>query len=123
MKTALLITTNDEIREIEFEHGLNFFYKNINCNLIEIAYPRALYEFGGLSEKFIMVVDEEGLLRNEPKLNIYASTFHGSPIFGNMMIVKDGGEDFEGLEKEDHKELASAIHQLLNLLELQYTGI
>ena len=123
MSTVLFITTNDEIKEIEFENNLDFFYKNIGCDLIEIAYPRALHELGGLSEKFIMVVDEEGLLKNEPKLNIFGSTFYGAPIFGNIMIVKDGGEDFEGLERKDHEELASAIHQLLNLLESQYTDI
>ena len=120
MKTALLITTNDEFKEIEFENSLDFFYKNIGCDLIEIVPLRALEEVSDEFEKLIMVVDEEGLLKDEPKLNIYASVFYGSMIYGNVIIVNDGGDDFEGMTREDHDRLATGIAILLNQLERQY---
>lgn len=122
MKTALLITTNDKFKEIKFENSLEFFYKHIGCDMIEVTTPRALCKLAGLSDKFIMVVDEEGLLRENPKLNIYASTFRGMHLFGNVMIVKDNGEDFEGLTKEDHAELSAAIAKLLKMLENNHRG-
>ena len=120
MKTALLITTDDKFGEIEFDNNLEFFYKNIGCDLIEIVPLRALQELAHLGENFIMVVDEEGLLKDQPKLNIYASVFYGSMIYGNAIIVKDDGEDFVGLEKKDHEELSTAIAVLLGQLEKQY---
>lgn len=122
MSTALLITTDDKFEQIEFEKNLDFYYEHIECDIIEIAYLRALYDLGGLSNNFIMVVDEEGLLKDNPKLNIYASAFCGTPIFGNVMIVKDDGEDFAGLEKEDHAALSSAIYNLLSDLQRHYNG-
>ncbi len=121
MTTALLITTDERFKTIEFENSLDFFYKYLECDMIEVTRPRALYHIGDLSKNFIMVVDEESLVKNEaPKLNIYASAFRGMSLYGNVMIVKDNGEDFEGLTKEDHQELSSAIAKLLVKLEKQY---
>lgn len=120
MKTALLITTDDKFVEVEFENSLEFFYKHLNCDMIEVTNLRALRQLGGLSKEFIMVVDEEGLLKDDPKLNIYASTFRGMSIYGNVMIVKDNGEYFEGLAQEDHERLSLAIKKLLTQLERQY---
>lgn len=124
MKTALLITTDEKFQEIEFENSLEFFYKHIGCDLIKITNPRALRKLADLSDSFIMVVDEERLLRDNPKLNIYGSTFRGMPIYGNVMIVKEvmtnDGLDFDGLTREDHEELSAAIVKLLGQLEKQY---
>lgn len=120
MSTALLITTDDKFREIEFENTLEFFYKHMECDMIEITNPRALRHLAGLSDKFIMVCDEEGLLKDNPKLNIYASTFRGMPIYGHVVIIKENGEDFEGLEREDHEQLSLAIAKLLTALEKEY---
>ena len=122
MSTALLITTDDKFREVEFENGLDFYYKHIECDMIEVAYLRALHEIGGLSNNFIMICDEEGLLKDNPKFNIYASAFCGTSIYGNAMIVKDDGEDFAGLEREDHEQLSLAIYNLLSDLQRHYNG-
>jgi len=120
MKTALLITTNDEVKEIEFENSLEFYYKQLDCDVITLTTLRTLHEIAGLSKDFVMIVDEEALMKDEPKFNIYASAFRGTSIYGNAMIVKDNGEDFEGLEKEDHEQLSRAIRTLLDKLEKQY---
>lgn len=122
MKTALLITTNDKFHKVEYQPGLQFFYEHIKTDLIEVVIPYCLQRIGSLSEDFIMVVDEESLLKANPKLNIFASTFYGSPIFGNVIIVKENGEDFEGLEEKDHEELGKAVAELFYELEKQYKG-
>lgn len=120
MKTVLLITTNDEFKKVEFENTLEFYYEQIGCDMIEIVPVRALVQLSEKCEDYVMIVDEESLLKTAPKLNIYASVLYGSPIYGNAVIVKDAGEDFDGLEEEDHAELASAMAELITLLESNY---
>lgn len=120
MKTALLITTNEEFQEIEFFNELEYYYEHIGCDMIQIVIPYALQEASGKCEDLIMIVDEEGLLKADPKLNIYASAFYGSPVYGNVMIVKDAGEDFDGMEREDHEQLSLAIRILLSDLAQRY---
>lgn len=120
MKTALLITTDEKFREIPFENKLEFYYKHIDCDIIEVTHPRMLYKIGDLSNKFIMIVDEEGVLKDNPKLNVYASAFSGISLYGNVMIVKDTGKDFDGLTRKDHEKLATAIRKLLKKLETYY---
>lgn len=124
MKTALLITTDEKFQEIEFFNELDYFYKHIECDLIEIVRPIALQQVTDTCENLIMIVDEEGLLRDSPKLNIYASAFYGRPLYGNVMIVKEietpDGLDFAGMERDDHKELSAAMVKLFTLLEKQY---
>lgn len=120
MKTALLITTNDEFKKVEFENSLEFYYKQIGCDMIEIVPIRALIQLNEKCENYTMIVDEEGLLKDKPKLNIYASVLYGSPIYGNAIIVKDLGEDFGGLEEDDHAELAGTMAELFTILENDY---
>lgn len=125
MTTALLITTEDKFEKVEFENSLAFFYKHIGCDIIEIARPRALRQITGLSEEYIMVVDEESLCKGiAPKLNIFASAFCGACIYGNVMIVKEvetsDGYDFAGLTDEDHANLSLNIAELLDALEKRY---
>jgi hypothetical protein len=123
MKTALLITTDEKFRQVEFENSLEFFYKNIGCDMIEVTHPWALKKITGKCKNFVIIVDEEGLLKDNPKLNIYASAFRGMSLYGNAMIVKDTGEDFDGLTKEDHEELSSAIFEFLKKLEKQHYNL
>ena len=67
---------------------LNYCYRAIGCDLIEIVHPK------GLEEPYCMVVDDEGLLRDKPMLNIFASHLygtheHGQPIVGNALIMRE----------------------------------
>ena len=120
MKTALLLTTNCEFKKVGFENSLEFYYEQIGCDMIEIVPIRALIELNEKCENYIMIVDEEGLLKANPKLNVNASIMYGSLIYGNAIVVKDLGEDFGGLEEEDHAELASTIAELITILENEY---
>lgn len=51
----------------------------------------------------IMVVNDEGLLYglpyNELATRVYREGFGASPIVGNAVLVKDAGEELDGLEQ------------------------
>lgn len=117
MTTVLLITTDDKFKTIEYENSLDFLYKHIETDIVQVMRPHGLQRIGGLNEKFIMIVDEESLLKPNPKLNFYASTFCGTFIYGNAIIVKENYDDFEGLEKEDHEQISLAMMKLLMKLK------
>lgn len=119
MKTALLITI-DDIKKVEFENGLEYYYKYIECDMIEMVPVRALAYLNEKCEDYVMIVDEESLLKADPKMNVFASVIYGAPIFGNAMIVKDAGEDFAGLEDEDHALLGKTLEKLIEKLENDY---
>ena len=70
--------------------------ETVGCEWIEIVHPV------GLTEPYLMVVDEEGLLKDRPALNVIASYLygtheHGQPIVGNAVIIKEVETD-EGAE-------------------------
>ena len=86
---------------------LNFCYKAINCDTIEIVHPNRL------PHPYCMIVDEEGLLKDLP-LNpmasvLYETDIHGQPIVGTAIIMKEAmtedGPDIVSLDAEDLERL------------------
>ena len=76
---------------------------------IELVRPR------GLARPFVMIVNDEGLLLELP-LNrlgsiLYETHKHGSPIVGNIVIMKEGmtsrGPDIIGLKPQEEKAMLS----------------
>lgn len=101
---GLVITTKCEMRVQEFAEPA---YKSIGEAVggwIEIVHPVRL------GRPYCMVVNEEGLLRNL-SMNIFGSflyrtDIHGSPIVGDIVLLKEGinsdGEyDLLGLTDQD----------------------
>ncbi len=79
---ATIIKINGEKENIEPENGKVFTLKELQQTvngLIEIVY---------LNEDKLMVVDEEGLLKADPCLNIEASKIAGQPIVGQVIIIE-----------------------------------
>ena len=82
--------------------------KNIDCEWIEIVRPNRL------EKGFIMLVDEEGLLKsnfvNLAASWMYETDKHGSPIAGKVMIVKEvmgpDGPEFAGMTDEEATMIA-----------------
>ena len=111
---GLVISTENKMSIREFAAPL---YKSIGeavGGLIEIVHPRRL-EF-----PYCMVVNEEGLLIGLP-LNaygsyLYCSDQHGSPIVGDIVILKEdfvrGERDFVGLEDAEIQAMANNIIKL-----------
>ncbi|GEM_PF-231837 len=90
-----------------------------NCDCVEQVLPRRLYSElnhtndPGSSKGVVMLVDEEGLLK-ENKMNVLASYLyevdkHGSPIMGNVLFVgikyENMGISFCELDKDVEKKL------------------
>lgn len=90
-KSAIQITTSGEITEVKPGNDKIFtlqeFYKHTNCDIVEFVY---------LPNEKIMVVDEEGRLRQNPKINILASLIvthlndgRFLPICGDVLIINN----------------------------------
>ena len=82
----LLITTQNHVKTCCTEHpGLLFFYRQLCCRSIEIIRP-----FTGKNTKNqVFIVDEEGALKPN-QINVVASMFYGMPIYGNVLLAKEG---------------------------------
>ena len=110
---GLVITTKYEMRVQEFSEPA---YKSIGEAVdgwIEVVHPVRL------ERPYCMVVNEEGLLRNLP-INgfgsyLYGTDSNGSPIEGDIVLLKeginsDGDYDFLGLTEQDIKYLSNMAY-------------
>lgn len=85
----------------------------IGVEWIEIVHPRRL------PRGFVMIVDEEGLLKpNEPNYVgswFYETDKHGSPIVGNVLILKevlgDEGPECAGMDEAEIERVFDAVHK------------
>lgn len=111
---GIVISTENQLTVRDFGAPL---YKTIGEAVdgwIEIVRP------GGLKSPYVMVVNEEGLIKELP-INIagsilYGTPAHGSPIVGNIVIMKEGwtdeGKDLLGLSDEDVVTLTNKLVSL-----------
>lgn len=87
-ESAIQITTDGEITEVKPSNEKIFtlkeFYKHTNCDIVEFVY---------LPNDKIMVCDEEGRLRQNPKINLLATLIvshlgkNFMPICGDVLII------------------------------------
>ena len=107
MKRGLVITPDSEIFTQEFDEPLYQTVGKAVDGYIEIVHPV------GLESPYVMIVNEEGLLKKLP-MNItgsilYGTFVHGSPIVGNIVIMKeawtDEGLDIVGIPEEEIDDL------------------
>ena len=113
---GIVISTENQLTVRDFGAPL---YKTIGeaaGGWIEIVRP------GGLKSPYVMVVNEEGLIKELP-INIagsilYGTPAHGSPIVGNIVIMKEGwtdeGKDLLGLSDE---EVVTLTNELVSLFQ------
>lgn len=107
---GLVITTENKMQVREFGEPA---YESIGKAVggwIEVVHPK------GLPDSYCMIVNEEGLLQNLPRnlfgSFLYGTIYHGNPIVGDIVLLKDGytdaGErDLIGLDEEDIKFLGA----------------
>lgn len=98
---AILVTAENTVEQIVLEAEDDSLWIPITDAIggfMEIVRPRSF------NEPYIMIVDEEGLLKDKP-INLWASFAYGETIVGDVLIMKEGfrnGEpDIIGLESED----------------------
>ena len=103
--TGYLVDVLDDLSgPITISNTLDALYNVLNCGLIDVTYLT-------LSGKdFCVIVDDEGLLKNSPKISAVSKT--GKPMLvGNLLLVSaDGGEDFESLTPDDINLIEKHIH-------------
>lgn len=104
---GVVFTTDNKMYVKEFAPPQYQSIGEVVGGWIEIVRPR------GLKHGLVMVVNEEGLLRNLP-LNVfgsilYGTQIHGSPIAGDIVIMKEDmtidGLDFVELTDSDIREI------------------
>lgn len=89
---------------------LRFLYREIGCSSIENVWT----DLRSGKDRIIMVVDEEGLLKDQPEPNITGCAIYNGTIVGNLIIgrevIRDGEPDFGGFETVvDAIEIAAQI--------------
>ena len=84
----------------------DWYEKQIGCDIIEYVHPRNYPDW-------TLLIDGNGLLKDNLTLNVLASVMygtheHGSPIVGNVLLVKTiitgTGYDVSGLNDNDIKK-------------------
>lgn len=116
---GIVITTDLELSVRDFEAPLYESIGKAVGGYIEIVHPM------GLKEPYCMVVNEEGLLQNLPLNPIgsfwYGTQFHGHPIVGDIVLMKEGVVgceiDFIGLDDDDTKSIMAEIESIRSLLK------
>ncbi len=107
MRAIFINAVDRKVEEVEIENELEAFYSKIGCDMIQVL---------PLGRKFLLIVDEEGKLRNW-KVGFRLSNAEG--IAGNGLIVceKRNG-DFAGCQLP-----AGLIAGMTTFLDLEKTPL
>lgn len=120
---GLKLNTNGLVMAYELpEEKENYIalQKSIDCDCIDIVHPV------NLPYPYCLVVDDEGLLKAEPQINLVASYLygmleHGQPLCGDCIIMKDKetnyGLETVGLEEKDFIELSTLFTNRLSEIQ------
>nr|DAF75779.1 MAG TPA: protein of unknown function DUF3846 [Caudoviricetes sp.] len=109
---GIVITTENEMRVQEFSKPAHLSIGDAVGGWIEIVHPVRL------EQPYCMIVNEEGRLLNLPINSfgsfLYGTDYHGNPIFGDIVLLKegidsDGERDILGLAGQDIKYLCDMV--------------
>ena len=123
MKKLLLLTEGPFLNISDVEVGeeieLETYYKNLNCDCIDIVDPYGLDEEG--RRKYCLIVDDEALLKENPQINFFGSLLYGvlnhnQPLVGKVLVGKnkytEDGLCTVGLEEEDVKYILERLKKI-----------
>lgn len=109
MEKVLKLSTDGEIKMLNLpeDAGCHWYAEQIGCEWIECVHAR------GLPKGVVMLIDEEGKLKDGPLINFLGSWFygtadHGEPIVGDCILVVDSGETWSGFD--DETALRNVLH-------------
>ena len=97
---------------------LDFCYQNIGCQYVETVHPRYL------QEPYILMIDEEGRLKDKPMVNFIASYLYGThehrqPIVGNALVMKlgmtDEGPDIMPLDEAEARQVEESMRKISDI--------
>lgn len=125
MPKAIKLRTDGHIEIIDVPQKkslLDWFYIQLQCGMIENVYPR------GLEDPYMMVVDEEALLKDCPVINylaswLYQTQEHGHPICGTVLVMQrewsPDGYNVVGIPENQVMELwTSFIRQMPDAIDM-----
>ena len=125
MTYAILLKPTEnhvEVGAIKFPEGgdkLDFFYKYVDCELVDIVHACGLEDLG--IEGYDLVVDDEGLLTgkmvNPPASFLYGYLTHGQSIVGNALVCRRAktqeGVDSVGMSSEEAAQVLAGMETLM----------
>ena len=83
------------IMDIEADDNNETFHKLLKCNTIDIV------RRGILTNYYQIIVDDEGLFRENRKVSAISLSKGYCPLVGNLIICKSQGEDLIGLTDDE----------------------
>lgn len=111
---GIVITTKDEMRVQEFSEPAHKSIGEAVGGWIEVVRPACVF----FKSPYCMIVNEEGALLNLPMNSfgsfLYGTDYHGNPILGDIVLLKeginsDGERDILGLDEQDIKHLCDMV--------------
>lgn len=117
MQYSVKLDLKGRAEKISNDSGLSvgdFFRREVGCELFECV--RAQRLCGG----YFLMVDEEGLLREKPFINPWASWLygyqdHGNPIVGDALVMKtvytSDGPDIGFLDEAEADDIISKLNE------------
>lgn len=90
---AVLIDIVSEVNDIKVvdieEPKLKSYYKHLQCDLIDIV---GEVEIGPRMKRYDLIVDDEGLLKENPKMSAICMNNSDMSLFGNVLVTKHNGK-------------------------------
>ena len=114
---GLKLHTNGFVEITNIPEGRAVFerlQRALNCDWIDVVHAV------NLPEPYCLVIDDEGLLKAKPKINLVVSYLYGflnhnQPICGDCVIMKDrhtdDGTETVGLDEKDFETLADLFEK------------
>ena len=91
------------------DSALNDMYTHMNCNYVQrLETPK---------KNMILWVDEEGMLKQDPKTNVRGSILAGEQIFGNVILAgQDSLYGVDGIEFDTIKGLVKKLEDTAQMV-------
>ena len=108
LKMYLLDVENETASELDVLDDIHAFYRLLNCRCIDIV------ERTVAGRSFTFIVDDEGLLKDNPKISALDSAEWEPMLVGNLLICHTDFESGEltALSDDDVIYLKSHIHTI-----------
>ena len=112
---VILITTDDQILTTEVSQPLYKSIGNLVDGFIEIVRPM------NLQRPYVMICNEDYCALDLPFNTLgsymYGTQIHGHPVLGNIVIMKEKGDELEGLHEWETKCLEEEFKTRLRKLK------
>ena len=91
------------------DSALNDMYTHMNCNYVQrLETPK---------KNMILWVDEEGMLKQDPKTNVRGSILAGQQIYGNVILAgQDSLYGVDGIEFDTIKGLVKKLEDTAQMV-------